>query len=161
MKISKKLTDALNSQLGHELIASHIYMSMAVYFNSLELKRLSEEFFRQAEEEREHALKFMHYMMEVGADIEIPAIEKPKKDFESVLQAFELALAWEQEVTARINTMMDIAIEDKDYASRGMLQWFVNEQVEEEATMSRFIALAKALEKHNIFMIENLVAHKD
>ena len=57
--------------------------------------------------------------------------------------------------------MMDIAIEDKDYASRGMLQWFVNEQVEEEATMSRFIALAKGLEKHNIFMIENLVAHKD
>ncbi len=161
MKISKKLTDALNSQLGHELIASHIYMSMAVYFNSLELKRLSDEFFRQAAEEREHALKFMHYMMDVGADIEIPAIDKPKKDFESVLQAFELALAWEQEVTARINAMMDIAKEDKDYAAQGMLQWFINEQVEEEATMSRFIALAKALEKHNIFMIENLVAHKD
>lgn len=161
MKISKKLTDALNSQLGHELIASHIYMSMAVYFNSLELKNLSAEFFRQSEEEREHALKFMHYMMEVGADIEIPAVGKPQKEFSSVLSAFEQALAWEEEVTDRINKMMDIAVEDKDYAAQGMLQWFVNEQVEEEATMTRFIALVKALSDRNIYMIENLIGHKD
>lgn len=161
MKISKKLNDALNYQIGHELIASNIYLSMAVYFNSLELQRLSAEFMRQSAEEREHGLKFMHYMMEVGADIEIPAVAKPQKEFASVQSAFEQALAWEQEVTANINKMMDIAVEDKDYASQGMLQWFVNEQVEEEATMTRFINLAKALSERNIFMIENLIGHKD
>ncbi len=161
MKISKKLTDALNSQIGHELIASNIYLSMAVYFNSLELKNLSVEFFRQSAEEREHGLKFMHYMMEVGADIEIPAIGKPQKEFSSVLSAFEQALAWEQEVTARINGMMDIAKEDKDYAAQGMLQWFINEQVEEEASMSRLITIAKALSDKNIYMIENLIGHKE
>ncbi len=157
MKISKNLNDALNSQLGHELIASHIYMSMAVYFNSLEMKNLSGEFFRQATEEREHALKFMHYMMEVGADVQIPAIGKPQSEFKSVLEVFEKSLAWEQEVTARINEMMDIAKADNDHAAQGMLQWFVNEQVEEEATMSRFVTLAKALQERNIYMLENLV----
>ncbi len=154
MKISKNLNDALNSQLGHELIASHIYIQMAVYFNSLELKNLSNLFFKQSAEEREHGLKFMHYMMEVGAKIEIPALEKPASEYKSVLEAFEKALAWEEEVTARINHMMDIAKEDKDYASQGMLQWFVNEQVEEEANMNRLITIAKTLGDKNIFMLE-------
>ena len=157
MKISKKLNDALNNQLGHEFIAEHIYMSMAVYFNSLEMKNLSGEFFRQAAEEREHALKFMHYMMEVGADIQIPAISKPESKFNSVVEVFEKSLAWEQVVTARINEMMDIAKADSDYAAQGMLQWFVNEQVEEEATMTRFVTLAKALQEKNIYLLENLV----
>ena len=157
MKISKTLNDALNSQLGHELIASHIYMSMAVYLDSLELKNLSAEFFRQSGEEREHALKFMHYMMEVGARVEIPAIDKPQSEYKSVLEIFEKALEWEQEVTARINEMMDIAKSDKDYAAQGMLQWFINEQVEEEANMTRFVTIAKALGEKNIFMLEGHV----
>ncbi|MCJ7696023.1 MAG: ferritin [Anaerolineaceae bacterium] len=157
MKISKSLNDALNGQLGHELVASHIYMSMAVYFNSLELKNLSAEFFRQSGEEREHALKFMHYMMEVGAEVEIPAIDKPQKDYTSVVEVFEKALEWEKVVTARINKMMDIAVADKDYASQGMLAWFIKEQVEEEASMSRFVTVAKALGEKNIFMLEGHV----
>ena len=157
MKISKSLNDALNDQLGHELIASHIYMSMAVYFDSLELKNLSGEFFRQSAEEREHALKFMHYMMEVGAEVEIPAIDKPQKDYSSVLEVFEKALEWEKVVTARINQMMDIAVADKDYASQGMLAWFIKEQVEEEASMSRFVTVAKALGDKNMFMLEGHV----
>lgn len=157
MKISKTLNDALNDQLGHELIASHIYMSMAVYFDSLELKNLSAEFFRQSGEEREHALKFMHYMMEVGAEVEIPAIDKPQKDYSSVLEVFEKALEWEKVVTSRINKMMEIAIADKDYASQGMLAWFIKEQVEEEASMGRFVTVAKTLGEKNIFMLEGHV----
>ncbi len=157
MKISQKLTDALNSQLGHEFIAEHIYMSMAVYFNSLEMKNLSQEFFRQAAEEREHALKFMHYMMEVGADIQIPAIGKPESKYNSVVEVFEKSLAWEVEVTARINEMMDIAKADNDYAAQGMLAWFIHEQIEEEATMNRLLTLARTLQDRNIYLLENLV----
>lgn len=154
MKISKKLNDAINTQIGEELKASNVYAHMAAYFNNLGLLRLTGMFFEQSEEEREHAMKFLHYLLEVEGEVAIPAIPATPASFESVLSAFETALSWEKDVTGRISRLMDLAVEEKDYASQGFLQWFINEQVEEEATMSHLVTIAQALGDHSILMIE-------
>ncbi len=157
MKISKELNYAINAQIGHELLASHIYINMAAYFNGLGLLRLSEMFFKQSEEEREHALKFIHYLLDVESEVAIPAIAEPNTKFDSVKQAFEMALKWEKEVTRNINDLMSIAIEQKDYASQDFLRWFVSEQVEEEATMSHLVLLAEGLGERSVLMLESLL----
>ena len=157
MKISKELNYAINAQIGHELQASNIYINMAAYFNGLGLLRLSEMFFKQSEEEREHALKFIHYLLNVESEVSIPAIAEPKTKFDSVKQAFEMALEWEKEVTTNINDLMSIAIDQKDYASQDFLRWFVTEQVEEEATMSHLILLAEGLGDRSVLMLESLL----
>ena len=161
MKISKKLNDAINAQIGHELQASHIYINMAAFFDGLGLKRLSGFFFGQADEEREHAMKFVHYLLDVESEVAVPAIEAAHTEFGSVKNAFELALGWEKVVTKNINHLMDLAIEEKDYASQDFLRWYVTEQVEEEATMSQFLTLAEALGDRSILQLEAYVSHED
>lgn len=157
MKLSKELNYAINEQIGHELLASNIYINMAAYFNSLGLLRLSGMFFKQSEEEREHAMKFIHYLLDVEGDVAVPAIDEAETKFESVKHAFELALNWEKEVTRRINDLMSIAIQEKDYASQDFLRWFVTEQVEEEATMTHLLLLAEELGDRSVLMLENLI----
>lgn len=154
MKISKKLNDAINTQIGEELYASNGYANMAAYFNSLGLARLSELYFKQSEEEREHALKFVHYLMEVEGDIAIPAVKATTNQFESVKAALESAMAWEKDVTERINRLMDLAIEEKDYATQDFLRWYVTEQVEEEANVSHLLTLVEALGDRSIITLE-------
>jgi ferritin len=154
MKISKKLNDAINTQIGEELYASNGYANMAAYFNSLGLARLSELYFKQSEEEREHALKFVHYLMEVEGDVAIPAVKATTSQFESVKAALESAMAWEKDVTERINRLMDLAIEEKDYATQDFLRWYVTEQVEEEANVSHLLTLVEALGDRSIITLE-------
>ena len=157
MKISKELNYTINEQIGHELLASNIYINMAAYFNNLGLLRLSGLFFKQSEEEREHAMKFIHYLLDVEGEVAVPAIDAAETKFESVKHAFELALNWEKEVTGRINDLMSIAIQEKDYASQDFLRWFVTEQVEEEANMSHLLLLAEGLGSGSVLMLENLI----
>jgi len=155
MKINKKLNDAINTQIGEELKASNAYANMAAYFNGLGLLRLSGMFFEQSEEEREHAMKFLHYLLDVEGDVAIPSIPATPDSFTSVKAAFEAALSWEKDVTGKINHLMDLAVEAKDYASQDFLRWYVTEQVEEEATMSHLVALAEALGDRPEIMLEN------
>jgi len=155
MKISKKLNDAINAQIGEELKASNAYANMAGYFNSLGLLRLTAMFFEQSEEEREHAMKFVHYLLEVEGDLAIQAISAVPTQFESVKAAFEMALGWEKDVTGKINHLMDLAIDENDYATQDFLRWFINEQVEEEATMSHLVFLADQFKNHTPLMIES------
>lgn len=156
MKIDKKLNEAMNKQIGEELKASNGYASMAVYFDSLGLKRLAGMFFEQSEEEREHAFKFIHHLMDLEGEVVIPSVPAVPPSYDSVKHAFETALSWEQEVTGMINHMMDLAIDLKDYPSQVFLNWFVTEQVEEEATMSQLLNLVNALGSSSIL---NLEAH--
>jgi len=135
MLIGKELTQAINEQIGHELAASHQYVAIAAYFDGLALKRLAKMFYRQGEEEREHAIKFAHYVVETGGTLEIPAIPAPKASFKSVEEAVQLSMDWELEVTRRINGLMDIAVAQKDYLGKDFLRWFVTEQLEEVSTM--------------------------
>jgi ferritin len=130
---------------------------MAAFFDGMGLKRLSGFFFGQAEEEREHAMKFVHYLLEVEGDVNIPAIPDVPNNFESVKAAFEMALSWEKDVTSKIYHLMDLAVEAKDYASQDFLRWYVTEQVEEEATMSHLVTVAEQLGDRSILMIENFL----
>lgn len=154
MKINSELNKAINQQIGEELKASNAYANMAAYFNSRGLLKLSAMFFDQSEEEREHAMKFLHFLLEVEGDVAIPAIPAVPTQFDSVKGAFTMALSWEQDVTGKINHLMDMAVDEKDYATQDFLRWFVTEQVEEEATMSHLISLAENLGDRSILTIE-------
>ncbi|MEJ2148411.1 MAG: ferritin [Chloroflexota bacterium] len=157
MAISERLVDALNAEIGLEFFAHSQYLAMAHYFESMSLDGMSEFFYEQAEEEKEHGLKIVHYLGEINAPMRVPAIDAPKSNFQSPLEVAEVFLAQEQHVTDQFNSMTAMALEDGDYATFNFLQWFVNEQVEEIATASKMIDLVK-LVGSNLIML-NMVAH--
>ena len=157
MLISKELENAINEQVGAEFAASLQYLSIAAYFDADDLPELAAFFYRQSEEEKEHALKFAHYIVEAGGQVRIPAIPKTKYDFQNAEECAELALEWETDVTKMINNLMDIAVNDKDYISQDFLRWFVTEQLEEISTMS---TLLKTIRRagNNLLWVENFLA---
>ena len=159
MQISKALADLINEQIAHELIASNQYLQIATYFDGQALGKLSEFFYKQSEEEREHALKFVHYMTEVGGDVRILEIPAANYDIQTAEQAFQMSLDWEKEVTRRIHAMMDLALSEKDYASQAFLQWFVTEQVEEESSMETMLQIVQRAGEKNLLMVEAYMTH--
>jgi len=159
MQISKALADLINEQIAHEFVASNQYLQIATYFDGQALRKLSGFFYKQSEEEREHALKFVHYMTEVGGEVRIHEIPAANYDIQSAEQAFQMSLDWEKEVTRRINAMMDQAISEKDYASQAFLQWYVTEQVEEESTMETMLQIVQRAGEKNLLMIEAYMTH--
>jgi ferritin len=159
MQISKALADLINEQIAHELIASNQYLQIATYFDGQALRKLSGFFYKQSEEEREHALKFVHYMTEVGGEVRILEIPAVNYDIGSAEQAFQMSLDWEKEVTRRIYAMVEQAISEKDYATQAFLQWFVTEQVEEEDSMETMLQLVKKAGEKNLLMVEAYMTH--
>ncbi len=155
--ISKKLQDAINAQINKELYSEYLYISMQAWFANQNLDGFANWMDAQGKEERFHAMKFFNYLIERGGKVELKAIEQPTVDFKSPLKAFEAALKHEQFVTKSINDLMEIAIKEKDHASRGLLQWFVDEQVEEEAAADRIVTRLKMIgdNAHALFMIDN------
>ena len=160
MLISKELAAAINEQVGHEFQASHQYANIAAHFDSLALKKLAKMFYKQSEEERAHGMKFIHYVSEAGGDVAIPAIAAPKAVFKSVEEAIQLSLDWELEVTRRINALMALAIDQKDYLGQDFLRWFVTEQLEEVSTMENLLKVVKAAGERNIIMLEAYLSHE-
>ena len=161
MLISKDLNDAINEQVGHELHASHQYVNIAAYFEGIPLKKLAAMFYKQAEEERSHAMKFIKYVVDAGGEVKIPAVAAPVPTFKTVEEAVKLSLDWELEVTRRINALMDIAVAQKDYMGQDMLRWFVSEQLEEVSTMDNLLKLVKLTGERNLIMVEAYLSHKD
>ncbi len=161
MQISKPMSDLMNAQIGNELGASNQYLQIAVYFEGMALKKLAKLFEKQAEEEREHAMKFFHYLNEVGAPVNIPAIPAPKYDIKSAEEAFKMAVAWEKEVTAQVYAMVNLAIQEKDHASNNFLQWFVAEQVEEVSSMETYLQIVQQAGEKNLLMMEAYLSHGD
>ena len=151
MLISKALEQAINDQIGQEFGASLQYVNIATYFDTDDLPNLAAFFYRQAEEENMHAMKFVHYLVDAGAEVRIPAIDKPKYDFSAAVEAGEAALTWEQEVTNQINGLMDQAIKDNDHISQDFLRWFVTEQLEEISTMETLISILKRSRDNMLF----------
>jgi ferritin len=141
--ISKKMSSQLNEQVKHEFNASHSYLAMACFFDGMELKALAARFHEQADEERAHALKLVHYLGEVGAKVKLTALAEPKAAYESPADLIATALNQEIAVTAQINALVDLAITENDHATRSYLQWFVDEQVEEVSSMEHLLAIAK------------------
>ena len=139
MIIKSQVVDAMNAQIQSEFGASAQYVAIAVYFDESGLPDLASFFFRQAEEEREHAMKFVHFMLEAGAKPIIPGLPDMRNEFENASDAVQFALDQEIKVTNQINNIMSIAVAENDFASQNFLQWFVEEQVEEVDSMSTLL----------------------
>lgn len=143
MLISDKINKSMNQQIGSELGASNQYLKIAAYFDSESLPELAAFFYRQSDEERQHAMKFVHYILDAGGVVEIPAIGAAPADIGSAEAAVKMALDWELEVTKQINSLMDEAIAEKDHIAQQFLSWFVDEQLEEVSTMDTLLAVVK------------------
>lgn len=161
MMISKELNDAINAQIGSEFGAAQQYLSMAVYFDGEALGKLAKFFYKQSEEEREHAMKFVKFLVDTGASVVVPAVEAPKATFASAEEVFKLALDWELEVTRQINHLYDIARKDNDYASQNFLNWFVEEQIEEVSSMENYLKLVRRVGERNLIMMEAYFSHAE
>ena len=132
--LSPKMEAALNSQINAEYYSSYLYLSMASYFDSINLQGCANWMRIQNQEEMFHTLKFFDFVSERGSRVKLTAVEAPETEWASPLAAFEATLAHEQHVTALVNKLVDLAVEESDHATNNFLQWFVGEQVEEEAT---------------------------
>jgi len=157
MLISKQLNDTINAQIGNELGASMQYLQIASYFEGESLPNLAKFFFLQAEEENEHAMKFLHFLLEVGAEVKIPTIQQPKSKFGSAEECVKDALAWEVEVTKQIYNLVDIAVKDKDYISQRFLDYYVSEQLEEISSMETLLAMVQRAGDSNLFQLDGRV----
>ncbi|OHB56798.1 MAG: ferritin [Planctomycetes bacterium GWF2_50_10] len=141
--IGKKMEEALNSQVNAELYSAYLYMQMAAYFKHKNLPGFANWMTVQVQEEMLHATKFYNYILDRGGQVKLMSIDGPPTSFESALGIFEMAYAHEQKVTGLINNLVNLAIEQKDHAANMFMQWFVNEQVEEEANASGIVEQLK------------------
>jgi len=144
--ISKKMEAALNDQINAELYSAYLYLSMVAYFESVNLPGFATWMRVQTQEEVMHAMKMYDYINERGGRVILKAIDEPQAKWKSPLAAFEAAYKHEQLVTGRINDLLDLAIKEKDHAANTFLQWFVNEQVEEETSADAVVQQLKMAE---------------
>lgn len=154
--ISEKLVKAINEQINKELYSEYLYLSMQAWFANESLDGMATWMNVQAQEERFHAMKFFSYLIERGGRVQLKAIAQPTVDFDSPLQIFKMALEHEQFVTKSINELMDLAIKENDHATRSFLQWYVDEQVEEEASVDKIVNMLQRIgdHGHGIMMID-------
>ena len=144
--ISKKMEDALNEQVNAELYSAYLYLSMESYFKSKNMNGFANWMRVQTQEEMSHTMKIYGFIDERGGRILLKAIEGPQTEWESPLAVFEAVYEHEQKVTGLINDLVDLAIAEKDHATNSFLQWFVSEQVEEEASADAAIQQLKMVE---------------
>lgn len=161
MLINPELVQAINEQIGREFGAQMQYLSIAGYFQTQKLTLLSKLFFEQAEEEKTHAMKFVHYVLDTLGELHIPAIAEPKPTFASAEEAVQAALTWETEVTGQINRLMDLAVSQNDYLAQNFLQWFVDEQLEEVNKMDQLLSVVRRAGEKNLLMVEAYLVHID
>ena len=130
--MNRKVVEAINDQIKNELFSGYLYLSMSAWFETQNLHGMAKWMKMQAGEEQEHAMKFFKYLNERGAAVVLKAIDSPQVEFESALQIFEMALKHEEFITAKINSLYELAVAENDYPTQILLQWYINEQVEEE-----------------------------
>jgi len=159
--IKPELAAAFNQQIGHEFGASMQYLAIAGYFQQNQLTLLAKLFTEQAEEEKEHAMKFGRYLMDTKGGLVIPAIPAPKPTFSSAEDAVKAALDWEQEVTRQITNLMAMAVGQNDYLAQSFLQWFIDEQLEEVVKMDRLLGVIRRSGEKNLLMVEAYLVHLD
>ena len=144
--LSQKMQDALNAQINAEYYSSYLYLSTAAYCEHVNFKGFANWFRIQSQEEMVHVMKFFDYVNDRRGRVELKAIDGPATTWDSPLAAFEASAKHEQHVTGLINRLASLAISENDHASHGLLEWFVNEQVEEEATLDQIVAQLKLAE---------------
>ncbi len=139
--ISKKIHAAFNEQINHEIYSGYLYLSMAAYFHSLGFDGFANWMRVQRMEEESHAMKFFDHLRDRDARIELDAIDTPKAKWTSPLDAFKAAYEHEKFITSKINGLYKLAEKESDYPAKGFLDWFVKEQVEEEASTSKIVQM--------------------
>ncbi|MEO5712978.1 MAG: ferritin [Luteolibacter sp.] len=139
MSLNPELAKLLNAQINHEMSASYSYLAMAAWFEQTPYAGFASWMFVQSAEETTHALKFYQFLVSRDAPVVLEALVKPKADFESPLDVFAQSLKQEQAVTAQINALYDLAEQVRDHASKNLLLWFLNEQIEEEKSVRDII----------------------
>ena len=154
---SKQMENALNDQINAEMYSAYLYLAMSAYFQSTNLSGFANWMKIQAQEEMVHAMKFYDYINERGGRVALQDIEAPPKDWDSPLDVFDATLLHEQKVTSLINTLVDIAMEERDHATNIFLQWFVSEQVEEEDAANEMLQKIKLMgdAPGGMFMLDN------
>jgi len=160
--MNPKMVDALNQQINEEYYSSYIYLAMAAYLDDQDLDGMGHWMRMQAQEEHLHAMKIFDYMLERGARVELAAVAAPPRAWDSPLGAFEGALEHEQYMTANINKLVDLAIEERDHATNNIMQWYVSEQVEEEANVENIVKKLKMMGDtgHGLFMMDRELANR-
>ena len=169
--MNAKVEKKINEQINAELYSAYLYLSMSAYCESLNLSGFANWMYVQFQEENSHAMKFYRYLNERGGRVELSAIEKPPASWGNVIEVFREVYAHEVKVTGLINELVDLAIQEKDHATVNMLQWYVDEQVEEEANASDLVAQLEMIEgkgsallmldrelKQRVFVDETVVA---
>jgi len=139
--ISKRIEKALNEQIREEVFSSYLYLAMHAWFHSNNLSGMAHWMRVQTKEEQNHAMKIFDYIIERGGAVELQAIDKPKKEWSSPLEAFKESLTHERHITACIHRLLEAAQAEKDYGTVNFLQWFVKEQVEEEGNVEPIVAV--------------------
>ena len=146
--IGKAMQDAINDQINKELYSSYLYLSMAAYFEDRNLPGFAHWMHIQEGEEREHAMKFYAHLIERGGRVNLKAIDAPATEWKTSLELFKEVAAHEAKVTASINALYELALKEKDYPAQVLLQWFINEQVEEEKNAAEIVANLQLIDAH-------------
>lgn len=154
--VSQKINNALNEQLNKEMFSSYLYLSMAAYFENKNLTGMAQWMRMQSQEEYDHAIKFYDYILRVGGTVKLTAIDTPQTEWNSPLQIFEDSLKHEQFISKSIHKIMDLAIEESDHPTKSFLQWFVDEQVEEEDSVGQIVENFRLIgdDKSGLFMLD-------
>ncbi len=163
MELSKKMQDAINGQIKEEMASAYIYLSMAAYLESINLCGFAAWMEKQSQEELKHAMKFYAYVYERGGRVVFQALEQPPVEFDGPIDVFAKTLAHEQFITGRIHDLYAMAVEENDYASLSVLQWFVDEQVEEEQTAGNVLEMLKMVgdKGQGLFMLDRQLAQRE
>ena len=152
--ISKTMQDAINEQINKEMFSSYLYLSMAAYFENTGLSGAAKWMHVQAGEETEHAMKFFKYVQDRGGKVVLGALAAPQGEWAGPMDAFKAVLTHEQFVSKSIHDLYALAIDEKDYPTQVLLQWFINEQVEEEKNATDVIASMSRIEAHETAVLQ-------
>ena len=152
--LKKKLEDICNRQVEREGYSSNLYLAMAIWAETNGYPGVADWLYAQAEEEKLHMLKFIKYINERGGKAVMPAIKKPVATFKSVEHVFDEVLKHEEFITASINEIVALTLEEKDFNTHSFLQWFVTEQIEEEASVRTVIDKVKLVGKNNMYQFD-------
>ena len=158
MLISNPMNAALNEQVGYEFGASLQYVAIAAYFDRESLPELARHYYRQAEEERAHAMRIVKYIVDAGGRVEVPAIPAPQSQFEATEGAVQKALDGEMAVTQEINALVGQAVQEKDHITQNFLQWFVAEQLEEVSSAETLLRIVQRAGEQDLLHVEEYLA---
>jgi ferritin len=158
---SERFIEELQAQIGREFAAAHQYTAIGTHYDGLTFPRLARFFYKQADEERDHAMRMINYLIDAGVQPQLGEIAAPRVGFEDHVEPIRAALEQEKQVTVQIGRLFEIARETRDYASESFVQWFVDEQVEEEAAVQALLDVAERVREFPMMLEEFLARDAD